>query len=453
MRSNQTLHRTSRWGRPRRLGAVTATALMAGGLFAVGAGPAAAEPATVANVTLEWAFNPEIGLHAPPFGGCNFLSAGQSDGSQGQYQTTVGNVSVLKDGAAPDWATKCNGASTGTLNQSVRWTGGAGTVDPDTGEVSVTFPGAASINFYGGLVPFTITNPVLTVDAGGNGQIVATVFGYASSMENPEVKEPLPPAPGIVVADLSNVASGNELGFTVTPDYAGVEYEPPAGSGGTPQNRTTPGWGSWPESFVDYHYETGLSSYWYHSGGGADPKKAPSPLTITYNVGDEGPGEPGEPGDGTQTIVATVPESTGAGELIWSIDGDATVDLGETTDEGTYLQATGSIDPILVSDTRDERGQWSVTGQVGSFTGGVSGSHLGWAPQVLAAGAGAVAGDVVASSLNGGTTGLTAPSVLAASPGGHAAGTATLGAALDLRLPPETEAGSYTATLTITALS
>ncbi len=52
--------------------------------------------------------------------------------------------------------------------------------------------------------------------------------------------------------------------------------------GATPQNRTTPGWGSWPEEFVGFQLETGLSSYWYSSGGAADPKKPPLPLTVDF---------------------------------------------------------------------------------------------------------------------------------------------------------------------------
>ncbi|MGE3621296.1 MAG: HtaA domain-containing protein [Acidimicrobiia bacterium] len=447
--------RTAR-GRPRRVAALaTATAMAAGALLSSVA-PASAEPLAVTDATIEWGISNEVGQSAPPFGGCNYLSAGVSDGTQAQYLTTDGNVSVLKNGAAPTWANKCEGAAAGQGNQTVRWSGGTGTVDPDTGAATLSFTGRLSINFYGGLVPFTIENPVLTVDADGDGQLVATLFGYGSSMENPNVKVPLDPVAGIVVADLSGVDAG-ATGFTVTPDYEGVEYEPPAESGGTPQNRVNPGWGSWPASFVDFHYLTGLTSYWYSSGGAADPKKAPSALSISYTTdggGDPDPDPDPDPEEGTQTITATVPEVTEPGELVWSINGDGAVDLGTTTNQGTFLQAGGAIDPISLTDTRAGGPAWSISGQVSDFTGGISGSHLGWSPEVLSPGAGAVAGGDVASSLaEGGTTGLSVPSVLAASPGGHASGTASLGAGLDLRLPVETPAGSYSATLTITALT
>ncbi|GAB3512930.1 hypothetical protein [Phytohabitans suffuscus] len=430
----------------RRLATLAVAGTVVAGSLALGAVPASAAPQTIDGAVFEWGVSTEMQA-APPFGGCNYLSAGESDGTQASYQTSVGDVTVLKDGAAPTWANKCNGAPTRAVNQKVVWSGGSGTVDPATGEAQLSFTGQLSLNFYGGLVPFTIEDPVVTVAADGSGQVVATLFGYASSMENPTVKVPLDPVTGIVVADLSDVNAGG-TGFTVTPDYAGVEYEPPAGSGGTPQNRTVAGWGSWPDSWVDFHYETGLTSYWYSSGGSADPYKAPTAITISYDGGVVDPG----PSDGEQDITVTVPEVVEPGEFLWSIDGDQAVNLGETTDQGTYLQATGAIDPISVTDTRAGGPEWSISGQVSDFTGGLSGKYLGWSPKVLTAGAGATAGTAVSAGIDAGN-GLTESSTLAAASGGHAAGTASVGADLDLRLPAETPAGSYTATLTITALS
>ncbi|WP_430791896.1 hypothetical protein [Actinoplanes sp. G11-F43] len=440
----------------RRLAAIAVAGTVAAGGVAVGATPAFAAPQTIDDATFTWGVSTELQA-APPFGGCNFLSAGESDGTQANYRTTVGDVSIVKDGVAPTWASKCAGAPAKAMNQQIVWSGGAGTVDPATGVTELAFTGEVSINFYGGLVPFTIKNPVVTVDANGGGTVKATLFGYGSSMENPNVKVPLDPVNGVVVADLSDVDSGNTVGFTTTPGYTGVEYTPPAGSGGTPQNRTNAGWGAWPDSWVDFHYATGLTSYWYSSGGAADPYKAPSALTIAYGDG-EVPGEPGEPGEpggsdgGQQSISVTVPKKVEPGEFLWNIDGDKAVNLGETSAKGTYLQATGAIDPITVTDTRQNGPEWSISGQVSDFTGGLSGSHLGWTPKVLTAGAGAVAGSAVATGLNGGT-GLAGSSTLATAADGHASGTASVGADLDLRLPADTAAGEYAATLTVTALS
>ncbi len=439
----------SRPGFRKRLLAVAAAAAVGAGVVTSVTSSAGATEQSISNATIEWSISAEL-QSATPFGGCSYLSAGQSDGTQTSYQTTKANVAILKSGAAPTWSNKCDGASTGAVGQKVRWSSGTGTVDTTTGAATLSFVGELSLNFYGGLVPFTIKDPVLTVSPGGDGQIVATVFGYESSMDNPNEKEALAPVSGVRISDLSGVAVGAG-GFTVTPDYEGVPYEPPAGSGGSPQNRTTPGWGAWPASFIDYHYLTGLTSYWYHSGGAADPKKSPSAITVTYSADGSGPGVP-QPGPGEQVITAEVPEFGEPGEFIWAIDGDGAVDLGSVVDRGGYLQATGAIDPISITDTRSGGPQWSVSGQIGDFNGGISGKHLGWSPKVLTPGAGAIAGTDVASGISGGD-GLTVPSILAAGPSGHDLGSALVGADLDLRLPVETAPGTYSATLTITALS
>lgn len=434
--------------RRRRLGAlVAATALGAGAITGAVVAPASAAPLAVDDATFEWTVSQEIQSN-PPFGGCNYLSAGFSDGTAATYLVSEGDVAIERfDGATPSHATRCTGVNTPGGFQKIVWSGGEGTVDPATGAASLAFEGTVSISFYGGLTPFSFTDITVTVDADGEGQVVGTLGGYASSMENPMVKELMDPVPNVVIADLGGADAGAS-GFTVTPDYAGVTYDAP--EGGTPQNRSTTGWGSWPTSFVDFHVDSGLGSYWYTSGGGADPKKPPAPFTVSYTT-DGGEEPPPEPGDGEQVISAVVPEDTGPGEFLWSIDGDQAVDLGTATDQGTYLQATGAIDPISVTDTRTGGPQWSISGQVSDF-GAVDGKHLGWDPEVLSAGAGAVAGDVVASGIDSGD-GLSVPSTLAAAPSGHAIGTASLGADLDLRLPVDTDPGTYTATLTLTALS
>ena len=96
------------------------------------------------------------------------------------------------------------------------------------------------------------------------------------------MKVPLTPVNDVVIATVSGVNGANTTGFTATPSYAGVAYNVPAGKDGAPQNRTTTGWGSWPASFVDFHFDTGLTSYWYSSGGAADSKKPPAPFTVGY---------------------------------------------------------------------------------------------------------------------------------------------------------------------------
>jgi hypothetical protein len=160
------------------------------------------------------------------------------------------------------------------------------------------------------------------------------------------------------------------------------------------------------------------------------------------------------PDSGSESITATVPRQTPAGTFTWTIDGtDRAVTLSQATNQGAYLESTGALLPVTVTDTRSAGPAWSVAGQVGDFNqGALSGKYLGWSPQVTTDGAGAVAGTAVAPGLTSGN-GLTDASTLASARDGHDAGSATIGAGLDLRIPASTPAGTYTATLTLTALS
>lgn len=155
-----------------------------------------------------------------------------------------------------------------------------------------------------------------------------------------------------------------------------------------------------------------------------------------------------------QAIAVTVPE--GAGRFAWNIDGsNDLVDLGTASDEGDHWLATGSINPIRVSDTRSIGHEWAVSAQVSDFTANgstVEGKFLGWTPAVSQNGGAALAGAAVKSGFDEGS-GLADPSVLGSAPDGHTAGSSLLGAALELKLPLSVDPGTYSARLTLTALS
>lgn len=232
------------------------------------------------GVSLEWTGSEELQA-APPFGGSNYFSAGVSAGDQATYRAAEGDVSVVHvapGGAetAATWATRAAQAD-GSRTQLVRLDGGDASLRAD-GSAVVTWDGAFSVNFYGGLVPFTLSDPELRVGADGTGTLVADLAGYASDMADPEVREPLAPVADVTVATFAGVEIDPAGRVTVTPDYAGVQLAVPAGQ--TPQDRQVAGWGSWPQAFVDFHFATGLSSYWYTSGGGADPKKSAAPFVV-----------------------------------------------------------------------------------------------------------------------------------------------------------------------------
>jgi hypothetical protein len=88
-----------------------------------------------------------------------------------------------------------------------------------------------------------------------------------------------------------------------------VETELPAGQ--VQQVRSGEDWGAWPQSFVDFHRKTGLGSYWYSSGGAADPHKVAAPIvvTVTSESDPAAEPEPAAPGAGTPPPAGPAPAS------------------------------------------------------------------------------------------------------------------------------------------------
>ncbi len=269
------------------------------------------EGLSLTDVTLDWSGSPEL-QKAPPFGGSNFFSAGVSDGFQATYATTVGNASVVQvapGGAVsvPTWATRAAHVANGA-SQRVRLADGHAEIAAD-GSAEVAWSGSFSVNFYGGLVPFTVTNPELVVDGDGAGTLTADLSGYGSSQADPGSRTPIDPVADVTVATFSGVEVDPAGTVTIDPDYAGVEVSLPTG---TPaQDRTVDGWGGWPQPFVDFHVETGLAPYWYSSGGAADPFKGPDPFVVDFTGSKLGtPGEVPPPDDAEPVQPSTSVDST-----------------------------------------------------------------------------------------------------------------------------------------------
>lgn len=240
------------------------------------------EGVEIEHATLDWTGNEEM-QKAPPFGGSNYFSAGVSAGSEATYSAASGKVRVFQVGTGGEtlatYATRAGHVGNGG-SQLVRLYEGGGRVEAD-GSATVAWEGAFSVNFYGGLAPFTLVDPELEVDSGGAGTLSADLIGCASSQANPNVCDPLPPVPDVAVATFSGVEIDPGGAVSIAPAYEGVEVEVPAGE--TPQNRVAAGWGAWPQPFVDFHLETGLASYWYSSGGSFDAYKAPHPLLVDFD--------------------------------------------------------------------------------------------------------------------------------------------------------------------------
>ncbi|RIJ70316.1 hypothetical protein D1871_19615 [Nakamurella silvestris] len=250
------------------------------------------------HATFEWGAN-LVSQGGSPAGGCGFFVAGKSDGTDATYKTEEGAVHLFKrlyNGAASQITqeNRCLPVDGAYINQRILFSEGKGNYDPETGAASIAWTGAATLNYYGGLVPFYIEDPVLTVDAAGKGAIVAKMGGFASSMDNPGTKVPLTPETNVHVADLTGVKVVDGK-IVVTPDYQGVDYFPLNNATDPNSGRETvsavpdsakaanPEWGAWPTSFVDFQYRSGLSSYFHTSGLSADPMKPPLPVTVTLD--------------------------------------------------------------------------------------------------------------------------------------------------------------------------
>ncbi|MEU4154982.1 choice-of-anchor M domain-containing protein [Actinoplanes sp. NPDC026670] len=170
---------------------------------------------------------------------------------------------------------------------------------------------------------------------------------------------------------------------------------------------------------------------------------------------------PPEGGSAAKTVTATISETEGA--LVISVEpGDRTVNLPAAVlaASGDRWESSGALQPVTVTDTRSAKPGWTASGQVadGFRTSGgdtFAGGYLGWTPAVVQQSVrqGALAGPVAYPY---GTvqphTGLGGSAVLASAPSGAGLGTARLDAALLLSVPTDTAAGTYTGTLTLTAI-
>ena len=153
---------------------------------------------------------------------------------------------------------------------------------------------------------------------------------------------------------------------------------------------------------------------------------------------------------GAETINVAIP-NTGAFTFTVST---TPVSLGTATASGSNLEATGNLSPATATDTRNSVPGWHVSGQVGDFSDGthtINGDSLGWTPAITTPNA---ANDVVAGpKVNPGSNpGLKEGSGLASAAAGKGSGTTVLGGALDLVVPSTQNPGSYSATLTLTAI-
>jgi hypothetical protein len=464
--------------------ATTAALVLGGVMLSTSAASAAPSEGSISDASFTWGLSGEAGGGAY-FGGCNYLSAGTAGNTgssrvwteaDGFYKQSEGNVSVVKPNTAGDlvptsWATKCQtpagtnvsaASNTSLTKNAVVFDGGTGTV-ADDGSTTISWDGSFTVVFYGGMTYWTASDPTLTLDAAGNGQLTATASGYGADMVDVEKWEQIAPEE-IVLADITN-ATVTDTGFTVTPDYLNVEVTTVT----TEQNKTAATWGSFPQSFIDFQNLTGQSSYWYSSGGSRDAAKPATPLAVAFDVtpSDDPTEEPTDPTEPTepapadpteQAIEVVVPAVDTpvptTGRFGWAFASTDAVSLGTAVQAGSTFVASGALNTIQVTDTRAGGStpySWTISGSVSDFAstdGDFSAGYLGWTPKVSNQGAGVSAGAAVASTVSNGG-GLSDSATLASSTG---AASANVDADLSLVVPSSTPAGNYSATLTITAL-
>jgi hypothetical protein len=167
----------------------------------------------------------------------------------------------------------------------------------------------------------------------------------------------------------------------------------------------------------------------------------------------------------TETINTTI----AAGSLVISVaNTNVTLPAPVLNSAGTLFQTSGKINPVTVVDTRASNPGWTVSGQVSDFSDGatptankINGGNLGWVPNVVdqatnqtVTAGGTIAPDngIAPTATPAAGVGLSTSRTLATATASHGIGTAHLDALLNLNAPTSTPAGTYNATLTLTAI-
>ena len=208
------------------------------------------------------------------------------------FSPEEGNVKILRptaDGGTQPitWDNKCqtpsgervntwNGDKAKRSGNFVEISGGKGTIDPETNSGTIEWEGSFTVVYYSGYTYWSVSDPKLEVK-NGKGKITGTFSGYGTSMEDMSKWEKLAPVEGTIADFKKNTVKLDENGFTVTPDYEGIDS-------GQPDQNKDGDWGSFPRSWVDFNVQTGQTQYWYSSGGAADPRKKPTALTVKYKA-------------------------------------------------------------------------------------------------------------------------------------------------------------------------
>ena len=147
------------------------------------------------------------------------------------------------------------------------------------------------------------------------------------------------------------------------------------------------------------------------------------------------------------------------GSLALTTAATGAINLGTAVLDTTarFWESTGSLSAITVRDTRSTATQWSISIVSGNFTSGgnsFTGANLGVTPTRTSntSDTAPVMGSVVAPRGGSGNAGLSTSRTFSSSAVNANLGEAVLGGTLKLSVPTSQAPGTYTGTLTITAL-
>lgn len=271
---------------------LVSAALAVAGLAAVGVGtvaaPAQAAETAVSNATFTWGLNgyAQQGIFGPwtyknLTGNVKQLTGSVADGNQSAYAVA----------AQP--ATSMPVSTPQKTPNAITFGAGTGTTDPATGESEIAWTGSYTVNAYPaqyGAPDEIYSNPQLTLDADGNGEVTMNfALGAGKDMDgNPTPAVDLGRLPVMTFAEGDVVANGPDR-IRATPEYLGVEVTVPSDSGAQTRSCTagagsTGWWGSWPQEFVTA-VPASIRPHFYSTGcGGLQDAKPALPLDVDFGL-------------------------------------------------------------------------------------------------------------------------------------------------------------------------
>lgn len=250
------------------------------GLAASTPAQAAADDRPVSGASFIWGINgyAQKGIFGPWLiteltGNASLLTGSVSGGSQSEY-TPGGYPETSMPASTPQ-----------ETPNAVKFTAGTGTVNPRTGEATLSWTGGYQVNAYPdgfGAPDELYSDPVLTVDADGTGTLsMHFVLGAGVDMSgDPTEAVDLGRVTLVTLSDVSVTGTG----FTAIPDYQGTLLDSAQLEGGVQDTTCSDVWGAWAPDFV-YAIPGSVRPHFYSTGcGGMQLLKPALPIEVAYTT-------------------------------------------------------------------------------------------------------------------------------------------------------------------------